>query len=141
MRGFTLIEIVIVVGILGLVLALGLFMSLDSYRGFLNRSEVSTVVSILLRARSHAVNNVYQAGWGVCYIAPNYILYRGTACATGLTTNETLPANQGATIAGLAAPGVRFSALDGTTTAATITVVQNGKTSTITLNNEGRIDW
>jgi prepilin-type N-terminal cleavage/methylation domain-containing protein len=140
--GFTLIEIVIAIAILTAMLALGLFMSMDSYRAYLSRSERDTVVSLLQRARSHAMANSYNTTWGLCYISPNYIIFRGSTCTAGAATNEATPANTGAVITGLSsAPWVVFSQVAGTTTAATITVTENTKVSTITINNEGTINW
>ena len=141
MRGFSLIEILVVIALLSVIAGLGLFMSMDSLRGYMSRSESDVVVSLLQRARSRAVSNIGQASWGVCFIAPNYIIHKGSVCTAGLSTNEVVRSGSGASVSGLAAPGVTFSALGGTTTAATITVVQSGRTAVITLNNEGRIDW
>jgi len=141
LRGFSLIEILVVVGMLALVGALGLFMSMESYRGTYARSERDMVVSLLERARSRSMNNIRQTSWGVCYSAPNYIIFRGSGCVPGISTNETYAANPTATISGLYAPGVVFSALGGTTTATTTTIVEQGRTETISINNEGRIDW
>jgi prepilin-type N-terminal cleavage/methylation domain-containing protein len=134
--GFTLIEIIIVIAIFGALLALGLFMSMDAYRGFSFRSERSTIVSLLQKARSRAMNNSNQTPWGVCYQSGNYVIFQGLACTTG----ETIPAGPAATTTGLLA-GVVFSQLSGTTTAATITVLQDGRSSTISTNNEGTIIW
>jgi prepilin-type N-terminal cleavage/methylation domain-containing protein len=141
-RGFTLIEIVIVVAILSMLMGVGLFMSMDSYRGALSRSERDTIVSLLLRARSRSMANIFNSSWGVCYVAPNYMLFRGTVCDPTATTNEALPAGKNVTITGLAqASPVVFTQLSGSTVAATVTVVQSGKTSTISINHEGAIIW
>ena len=60
-------EIIIVIAMFGALLALGLFMSMDAYRGFSFRSEEDTVVSLLQKARSRAMNNMNQTPWGVCW--------------------------------------------------------------------------
>lgn len=142
LKGFTLIEILVVVSILAILIGLGLFMSMDSYRAYLSRSEQGTVVSLLERARSRAMANVHQTVWGVCYIAPDYIIFRGTACAAGAPANETTPGNPSAVIAGLDSTSpVIFSQLAGTTTNATVSVTQQGRVSTIVINHEGTIIW
>jgi prepilin-type N-terminal cleavage/methylation domain-containing protein len=142
MRGFTLIEILTSVAILSVILGLGLFMSMDSYRAYLSRSERDTVVSLLERARSRAMANVHQTTWGMCYVAPNYIIFRGSTCVPGAATNEETPANPGAVIAGLtSASPVVFAQLSGATAAATVTVTEGPRVSTITINHEGTIIW
>ena len=140
-RGFTLVEIVVVLAIFGLLVGLGLFMSMDAYRGFNFRSERDVVVSELQRARSHAMANRYGKAWGVCYIAPDYIVFRGTACVAGASTNELLSAAPSVTITGLNPPGVVFSQLSGATTATTIQITQDNRTTTVSINHEGTINW
>jgi len=128
--------------IVSLIAGLGLFMSMDVYRSFSNRSEQDTVVSLLQRARNLAMANMYQTSWGVCYIAPNYVIFRGSTCVVGAATNEETPSNPGATIAGLtSALPVVFSQLAGTTSDAVVSITENGKVSTITINYEGTIIW
>lgn len=141
-KGFTLIEVLVSIAILGLILSLGLFMSMDVYRGFSNRSEVDTIVSLLQRARASAMANSYQTTWGVCYVAPTYIIFRGSTCVVGASTNEETPSNPGAAIAGLtSASPVVFSQLAGTTSDAVVSITENGKISTISINYEGTIIW
>lgn len=141
-RGFTLIEIVVVMAIFTVLIGLGLFMSIDSYRGFAFRSEQDTIVSVLEKARSRAVNNYYQSPWGVCYLAPNYLIFKGSTCTA--VNSDAIPANAGVAAASNFAttfPTVVFSQLAGTSTGGTITVTQNARTSTVQINYEGTIIW
>ena len=146
-RAFTLIEVLVTLGILTAVLALGLFVSLDVYRGYSYRSERSTIVALLTRARSHAMANVGQSAWGVCENAGGgtYLLFRGTGYAAGAFVDEALPVAPAGQVAGIPAcapgAGVVFSALWGTTTPVTITVLQTGGPQTIAINHEGTIIW
>lgn len=139
--GFTLIEILIAMAIFLLLVGLGLFMSMDAYRGYSFRSERDVVVSLLQKARSRSMANIHQSAWGVCTINSTYIVFRGTACVAGAATNETLPVSSSATVAGLLSPGVVFSQLGGTTTATTVTVTEGTRVSTISINHEGTINW
>jgi len=137
-----LIEIIVVIAILTGLIGLGLFMSMDSYKAYLSRSERDTVVSLLQRARSRAMANSFQTSWGVCYIAPDYIVFRGATCTAGAATNEATPGNPSATITGMSsASPVVFAQLSGAASAATITVTENAKVATITILYEGTIIW
>lgn len=139
MRGFTFIEIIVVVAIISLLATFSLFMSMETFRGTLRRSEGQMVTTLLQKARSRALSNLSQSSWGVCYIAPNYVLFRGTACTAGHAENETVPANP-VTPATFLSPVV-FSALSATSTGGIITVVEGTRVSTTTVNAAGRIDW
>jgi prepilin-type N-terminal cleavage/methylation domain-containing protein len=140
--GFTLIEILITIAIFSALLSLGLFMSMDAYRGFSFRSEQGTIVSVLEKARSRALNNLRQTPWGVCYSAPNYVMFSGASCTTA--GSDLIPANAGVAASSNFAgtfPTIVFSQLAATTSGATITVTQNGRTSAININHEGTIIW
>lgn len=138
-RAFTLIEVLVAIAILVTIIGLGLFMSLDVYRGFSHRSERDTVVSLLTKARSHAMANIYETSWGVCYISPNYIIFRGSTCTAGVSTNEVLAASPATVVNWPTA--IVFTQLSGDSAGGTITLTQNAKTDTITINNEGTINW
>lgn len=137
--GFTLIEILVVIGVTVMLLSLGLFMSMDMFRGYSARSERNVVVSVLQKARSHAMANLNQSPWGVCMIGSEYVIFRG-ACAVA-TGNQSIPASPSASVTGLSSPGIIFTQLSGTTSPATITVSQDIRVATITIHYEGTILW
>lgn len=144
--GFTLLEILIVIAIIGLIAALGLFISMDVYRGFLHRSERDTIVSLLERARSHAMANIGGSAWGFCALGGNYVVFRGTDYPTG--TVETSVATSSALVTNIPYCGpnpgdvIVFAQLSGTTTPATISVQQGAApAATITINDHGTILW
>lgn len=128
-RGFTLVEIVVVMAIFTLLIGLGLFMSMDSYRGFSFRSERDVVVSLLEKARSRAMANIYQTPWGVCTIGSDYVIFRGTTCTPGGATNESLAKKSPAVGVSGFSSGIWFSQLSGTTTGGTVVVTQDTRTS------------
>ncbi len=88
-EGFTLIEIIIVVAILAVIIAFGMTVDFNSFLGDTFLTEQAKIVSILERARSHAMANMYESNYGVCYTAPNYIVFKGSTCTAG----ESIPAN------------------------------------------------
>ncbi len=138
-RGFTLIEIMVVIVLFTILVGLGLFMSLQTIHGTLFRSERDIVVTLLQKARSRAIANTNQNPWGVCYSAPDYVVFAGTTCPVG--GGEHIPAsvNNPATFSD--PNGIVFTQLSATSTGGMVTVVQNGGPSTITVNNEGTILW
>lgn len=146
--GFTMFEVLLVMVIMMLLLGLGIFMSIDAYRGYLSHSDQNILVSILSRARSHALTNYYSSPWGVCYddTAKDYVLFRGDSFADAIT-KETTAANPTVVVISLPAGflcssgGVVFSQLTGTTTAVIITETQGARVETTSINYEGTISW
>lgn len=142
--GFTLIEVLVVIGILMMIIGLGLLVSFDSYRGYLFRSERSVVVAVLERARSKAMNNIHQCSWGARYDSAQkqYIIYN-TACtpaAMDETKNETIPAGGSAEVLGF--NPIVFNQLSGAAAPMTITIKAAGHADeNVEINSEGRINW
>ena len=149
--GFSLIEVVIVIALSGLVLALGLILSMDVYRGTTFRSTRSVLISALTTARGRAMSNQYQSPHGVCYSAPDFIIFRGATYASALD-RERIAGNPAVTLTsssnfincvGVGAIGLVFSQVSGTTTNnGIITVTGSGhKDETVSVNTEGTILW
>ena len=143
MRGFTLIELLTVITLFTIIIMLGLFMSAETLRGTLVRSDQTIIVSFLQDARSRSMNNILQSPWGVCYLAPNYLVFKGSVCANAaavesVAANPAVAADSNFTNT---FPTVIFTQLSGTTTPATTTLIQDGKSKIITVQNEGTIIW
>lgn len=142
-KGFTLIEIIVVVAIMALLFSIGIIMTMDAYRGFGYRSERDVIVSVLERARSRAMANIDQSAWGVCYRNSNYVIFKGTTCTE--TNSDLVPVKVAVEIASdfehkFPNPVV-FTQLTGTTTPTSTKVVQDTASSTISINYEGTINW
>lgn len=141
-RGFTMIEILVTISILAILIGMGLFMSLDFYRHTLVNDERDLVVSLLLKARTQSIDNLDQLPHGVCFVAPNYVIFRGTACTATSSTSELTPKGGGINITGLTATSsVIFNQLSGDASTTSITLSQDSNVKVISINNEGRIDW
>ena len=63
--GFTLIEMLVSMGIIILIAGFGLFLSMDFYRGYLFHYEKDLVISILQKARSQSLANIDEKPHGV----------------------------------------------------------------------------
>src|ERR1044072_4262622 len=84
-RGFTLIEILITIGLIGLIAALGLFISLNFYKNYSFRSERNVIVSILQKARSQSMDNIDEQRHGVHFFINGgkltYLLFECSGCS------------------------------------------------------------
>jgi prepilin-type N-terminal cleavage/methylation domain-containing protein len=141
-KGFSLLETILSVAILTIILGYGVSMSIDTYRGYLFRSERITIVSLLERARNMSMNNIASVPHGVCFDAGSktYILFEGHVCLPDHPSSVLTKSNQAITITGFGTP-IIFSQLSGTTTDSTITLTSPGRSGTIFVNYEGRIYW
>lgn len=147
--GFTLMEVIVVIGIMTLVLAAGLAYSFDAYRGYLFRSEYKNVQHIIAQARNRAVNNFYESQHGVEFLADKYVLFIGNTYDEDDDRNEEFPKSQAFSIIGVDA--IVFEQLSGAVdTAASscddspcaITFDGGGvRVQTITINDAGGIIW
>ena len=82
-RGFTLIEIIVIIGIITLLTSLLLLYSRGGERQILLLREKAKVISAVLRAKAMAINTVIEAqpacGFGVHFEERRYFIYRDSA--------------------------------------------------------------
>lgn len=81
-RGFTLIEVMVSLGLLTVLGAIGLIMGLDFFRGYEFRYSQDSLVSILEKARSAAMANVNETAHGVAIASGSYTLFEGLSYAS-----------------------------------------------------------
>lgn len=146
-EGFTLIEILVLMAIMGTLIGMGLFFTLDAYRGSLFRSEVSVVVNLLQKARNQAINNIGQSPHGVRFESDKYVLFHRDSYGSGNPTDEEIIANPTISVLGPSDPfEVIFEQLTGNdqsgiTGDIMVTIQYGARSVEITISDEGRIDW
>jgi prepilin-type N-terminal cleavage/methylation domain-containing protein len=143
-KGFTLIEILVVVGLVTIVLGFGAFVDLSALKGDTFRSEQARIIAVLEKARSRAMANINETTHGVCYIEPNYIIFEGSTCTA--SGNELIPANENIASASdfsnpTKFPSFVFDQLSGRTNGDNILLTDGIKSTTIEINDEGTINW
>ena len=139
-KGFTLIEIIVVISIIAIIISFGMTIDLGVFKRDLFKAEQSTIVSVLEKARSRSMANMFESAHGVCYDSgtDNYIIFRDT-CGSAFT--EFIPANANIEIT---FPTVTFDQLTGNSNSASDIIIhmKDGvKETDITINHEGKIDW
>lgn len=139
-RGFTFLEVILVIGLVAVLGGLGLVLSLDAYRTHAFYAERATLVSLLSTARTKALANIGESRHGVCLDAgaKQYKLFQGSSCSTG---QELLryPASDDITIQW--PTEIVFDQLSGAVAVpVSITLSQNARVSRIEVNSAGRID-
>jgi len=144
-RGFTIIEILVVMAILVGFVGMGLFYTMDAYRGNLFRSESGMVINLLQKARNQSVNNINQIPHGVKFKTDEIVVFHGNSYVEGATENDVFERKAEVSIT-TTLPGdlVIFDQLTGNVDPAEtweVTVQFGARSTTIEINNEGRINW
>lgn len=142
-KGFSMIEILVVISIFFLVTGVGLFMSFDIFRGSNIHSEKDLIISLLEKARSESMNNLNEKVHGFCVKGSNYIVFEDGTCSTN-TREEIYEKNSGIslTYSPTIPSEIIFDRLTGNPTwNGSISVSKDGKTAIISINSQGMIDW
>jgi prepilin-type N-terminal cleavage/methylation domain-containing protein len=149
-RGFTYIEMLIVMGLVGVIASFGMAFSVSSIARSSVTGERDLFVTLLLRgARAEAIANVDESSHGI-YIdntCHRYILFTGNSfspsagCAT--TPRQISFTNERITVTNALGNEIVFEQLSGNVTkgAGTITLTNGEATQEIGINAVGQIDW
>lgn len=81
MRAFTLLEILIVIGIIGVLASLTLPWGMDFYKSQQLASESQAILQVLRRAQSRAMFQESDSGFGVYFSGNRYVLFKGSSFA------------------------------------------------------------
>ena len=147
--GFSMIEVLVVLGMFAVMAGFGLYVNMENYRGSSFHSDRDLFVSLLQHARAQAISNKCGGphcnfngkAHGVFIQSDSYVLYQVTASTSrDLSEDAVFAANPSLTRTG--ALDFNFSQLTATTSANKImTLAGSGKTSDITVSTEGQITW
>lgn len=136
-RGFSLIEIIVVLAILGIIAGFEVLAGIDMYGRYVKRSEIENVIGLLEKARSLAINNINESPYGVNFADPdNLILFKGTSLLGGAEYMK-LPKNKSVAYDFSSCSEVSFAQLSGATANCQIKI----NNITIAINNEGGINY
>lgn len=137
-RGFTLFEVLIVVGILAVIALFTVGIDTRSISRSTASSESTVLLQMLIHARNRAMNNEYQMPHGVYIDTNNFVLFRGNSYGSAVAT-ELTPRSSQVTSAG--ATEFVFTQLSGTSTAQTVTLASGVDSVDIDINAAGAIAW
>ena len=127
-RGFSLIEILVVIAVAGILLFLTLPMGINFYRTQQLDTTVSEIIQTLRRAQINAMAVDNDQTWTVYFESGQYRL-----------EDEVFDILNDITFGGLSS--VTFSKLTGLpTSTGNITLTLNGEVETISINSVGRIN-
>ncbi len=78
-KGFTLLELMIVIGLMVIFAVLTLPYGMNFYRSRAVEEESRTISNVLARAQSHAITGKEDSNWGVRFFHDNseYVFFKG----------------------------------------------------------------
>lgn len=84
-KGFTLLELLIVIGLIVIFSVMMLPYGVDFYHSRVLDEETRSVSNVLQRAQSHAISGRDDADWGVEFFNDQgrYEIFRGSECGVG----------------------------------------------------------
>lgn len=134
-KGFTVIEVTVVLALVGMLCALGLFWTRELFDRESLESEQHTLVALITRARSYAFSN--RTGvHSVCYDPLHHAYVTEQEERTRISRSigvEGLPA--------CAEGGLVFTNLAATATPVSITLSHQERRASVEVNREGYIEW
>ena len=138
-RGFTLIEVLVVIFIFTALLAMSAFFNITFYKGSSFGVDVDTFTTVLQRARGKAMSNINQLNQGVYIDTTKYVLFQGDSFATRNSAfDQDISRNSNLTFTGPSE--VVFGQLSGSSSFQGNIIIKDGpKTATVSLNYEGLI--
>ena len=146
-KGFTLLEILIVLGLMSMIALFGVAMSYSSISRSSVLQERDLFVSLLLSgARAQALANIHEVSHGIRIdnTLHQYILFEGDAYDDFPASHRsTAYTNENITITNTGGNDIVFEQLSGNVLsgAGTITVSDNHATQKIFINEVGQINW
>lgn len=140
MRGFTLFEILISLGILAVIVAAALPSLTNVYFGFQLTPERDNLIGVLRKAQSLAFTNQNQSPYGIYLLENQYVVFKGSSYATrDPAFDEKFAKPSGITISGLSE--IVFTPLSGVPDRTGAFDLTNGRqTLSIQINEEGTIN-
>jgi prepilin-type N-terminal cleavage/methylation domain-containing protein len=144
-KGFSVLEILIVVGIIGVLVAIILFQFGDFRYGQVLKTETEKVITVLQDARNRTLASVDDSRYGVHVDTDQITLFKGASYSVGDPNNEIVPVDELLEIGEISLNGggsdIVFQKLTGKTddygTFALILSVDSTSSSTVTVSPIG----
>ncbi|MEK7063833.1 MAG: prepilin-type N-terminal cleavage/methylation domain-containing protein [Patescibacteria group bacterium] len=143
MRGFSLVEVMVVLGIFIAVAGFTLFMGIDTIARGSAMSERDTLVSLLTSARTAALANMNSVPQGVRIDATSFTRFEGATYTADPSSYRTIARTAAVSVTGPTLPvDIIFTQLSATTPGySTITLSEAPASYTVDVSSAGRIEW
>lgn len=139
MGGFSLVEVLIVVGILGVIALVGLESFQEVSKGKHPDRASSVYIEALYRAKANAEVMQNDSAWGVAVFADNITLFEGDSFASRETDSDVVELIPSVSVSGVSE--IVFSVREGVPDTSGTTTFNNAfATSSVFVSDEGRVE-
>jgi len=141
-KGFTVIELLIVIAVLGIILSIVLPQFSKIKENQVLKNGVADVLSSINKARSQTLSSLNSSEYGVHFQSDRVIIFKGTSFDSGAGDNETINIISPATISTITILGggedIYFNRLSGTpSTTGSVVVSSANFSKTIVISATG----
>ena len=138
MRGFTVFEILIVMGIFTIMVGIAAPTQLGFYLNYQFDSETDLLTALLHQARNLSMVNYNEASHGLYVLSDQFVVFEGDSYAARVQANDKkYPRNTDVAVSG--ATEIVFTSLSGATASTTFNLNDTRKSRDIFVNPEGLI--
>lgn len=136
-----MVEVLIVIAIVSMLAGLGYFLDFNVLKSNIFSSDLNGVVDSIRRSRSKSMNNIDNSTHGIKILPDSYVLFEGQNYDSRIVSkDQIISIDPELTFSGL--DEAVFVQLSGESTASgSITVTKGLKTSAITINYDGGVNW
>jgi prepilin-type N-terminal cleavage/methylation domain-containing protein len=140
MKGFTLVEMLIVLGIFSVMAAAVAPFTYDNYESTLFLSEKSSLVSLLQQARQQSIDNIDGMPHGVHFDNDEVTVFEGGTYASSSSQSGEVDLSKTVTLAG--GVDVVFEQLSGQSSVSmSLQLIDGRRSASIIVEASGRIDY
>ncbi len=141
-RGFTLVEVLVVVALVSMVIAGGVAVSLSGISRASIASERAQLVSLLTTTRSRALANIHALPQGIRINENTYVLFEGSSwSASSNETHVSIDRSSSVTVSGAAEVVFIPLSADVVQGDVVLTMSQGSMSHTISVLRSGQIEW
>ena len=138
--GFTILEVMLVIGVLALLFLIGVPLTFNFYLNYELTTERDNFIAIHQQARNAAMTGEGGTDHGVYITNDGYVLFEGESYASR-STDRDLNISRSGLIEIIGPTEIVFDSLSGRTASAAFSVTNGEKTFSIDINMEGNISW
>lgn len=136
--GFTLVEILVAIGIMTLILGTVSPIGFNFYFDYQLESETRLLGTLLQQTRNLAMVNYNESDHGLYFDSANFIIFQGASFASRVTSKDkTFPRAQSISLSGPSE--IVFTALSGQTASTTYALSNSRKNREVYVNAEGLV--